>query len=79
MSMLSNCYGQIYAVLCGRSPSVLFRHVQWLALAYLTSDIRRELPSFGGRVLDVGSGDKPYRPWVVDGQDYVGLDIVAER
>ena len=34
------------------------------------------LPAFGGRVLDVGCGGKPYRSWFGAVTEYVGLDVV---
>jgi SAM-dependent methyltransferase len=34
------------------------------------------LPNYGGRVLDVGCGNKPYQTWFGDVAEYVGLDVV---
>ena len=39
-------------------------------------DLRGELPSLQGRLLDVGCGAQPYRKLVPAAVDYVGIDIM---
>ncbi|ATS17715.1 hypothetical protein BRW62_01970 [Parathermosynechococcus lividus PCC 6715] len=38
--------------------------------------LRDQLPNLKGRVLDVGCGEKPYRPLFSQATDYVGIDVV---
>jgi len=49
--------------LFGKHPKESFLRFQWLSGYQLHKDLKRYLESFGGRVLDVGCGEKPYREW----------------
>lgn len=74
-SALGSAYRRIYEVICGKHPSLRPWHFQWIATFYLYRQLRQKLASIGGRVLDVGCGDQPYRGWFGDVSEYVGLDV----
>jgi ubiquinone/menaquinone biosynthesis C-methylase UbiE len=55
----------------------LFRRVLDLQLLTIYKDAKKELPTFKGRVLDVGCGDSPYKQFLNSAQtQYTGIDIV---
>lgn len=68
-------YEVVYGTLCGRHPYQRPWHFQWLAVCYLHNDLRLLLKSYGGVVLDVGCGAKPYKGWFGEIDEYVGIDI----
>jgi SAM-dependent methyltransferase len=77
MSLSGELYLHLYSQLCGRPPLPHPWHFQWLAMRYLTLDLKEVLPSLYGRVLDVGCGDKPYAAWL-DGTkvtEHIGIDV----
>lgn len=74
-SGLGRAYRATYDWLCGRHPRVRPWHFQWVDGVYLYRSLRRELPRLGGRVLDAGCGDTPYREWFGPVTEYVGLDL----
>ncbi len=73
---LGQFYRHTYSLLCGQSSHPHPWHFQWLSTLYLHRRLSRLLPDYGGRVLDVGCGDKPYQTWFGDVSEYVGLDVV---
>ncbi len=68
-------YRALYVRLCGSHPDLRPWHFQWLAGSLLYSPLRELLPQLGGRVLDVGCGDKPYEGWMPLAERYVGIDV----
>jgi SAM-dependent methyltransferase len=82
-------YGRVYAKLAGELPDLKPWHSQWLAVRDLHADLEEVLGAQDAtaRVLDVGCGTQPYRRWLPEGAEYVGLDVapgphvdvVAER
>ena len=72
---LGSCYRYMYGVLCGHSPHERPWHFQWLSTLPLHRRLSRLLPAYGGHVLDVGCGCKPYRAWFGDVSEYVGLGV----
>lgn len=70
-------YQKIYALICGGHPNQRPWHFQWLVM----SDLRRAVKATsenvypGSKVLDVGCGSKPYKPYLPDNIEYHGLDI----
>jgi SAM-dependent methyltransferase len=81
LSTIDECYQRIYDRLCGVHPRIRCWHFQWLAVKDLYKDLRRVLRDVRGRILDVGCGEKPYVPWMinVDPSKVVGADIVPGR
>lgn len=74
-SRLGVAYDIAYGRIAGRHPHYRPWHFQWLAVYRLYDDLRNELLSLTGRVLDVGCGVKPYRPWAAEADEYVGIDV----
>lgn len=74
-SSLGRAYRVLYDWLCGRHPRVRPWHFQWVDGFYLYRGLGRILPGLGGRVLDAGCGDTPYRTWFGGVTEYVGLDL----
>ncbi len=61
---------------CTECESVRPWHFQWLAVRDLHADLRDTLAHQSAeRVLDVGCGAQPYRNWMGNSREYVGLDI----
>lgn len=77
VSNLGDIYRRTYKALCGEHPHERPWHFQWLAILYLRRRLLRLLPAYGGRVVDVGCGNKPYRAWFGDTSEYLGLDVAA--
>jgi len=76
LAALGRAYARAYSWLCGMPPARLRPwHYQWLATVDLQRDLREVLGDVEGRVLDVGCGEQPYRPWLGEGCDYVGVDV----
>ena len=75
LSTLGRLYRRIYDAVCGRSPYERPWHFQWLSTLYLHRRLSVLLAGYGGRVLDVGCGDKPYRSWFGAVSEYVGIDV----
>lgn len=74
-SALGFAYRRVYEGLCGKHPSLRPWHFQWIDCFYLYRQLRRTLANVGGKVLDAGCGDKPYRGWFGSASEYVGLDL----
>jgi SAM-dependent methyltransferase len=76
LAALGRAYSRAYAWLCGAPPGPLRPwHYKWLATVDLQRDLREVLGTLEGRVLDVGCGQQPYRRWLPDGGEYVGVDV----
>jgi SAM-dependent methyltransferase len=76
LAALGRAYARTYGWLCGAPPGRLRPwHYKWLATVDLQRDLREVLGTLQGRVLDVGCGQQPYRPWLPEGCDYVGVDV----
>lgn len=75
MLPVSELHNRIYDALCGVHPRRYPWHFQWLSTRHLYADLRRVLPELSGRVLDVGSRDKPYAPFLTAADEHVGLDL----
>lgn len=73
-----SAYDRLYERLCGRPPWPLRPlHFKWLVSVDLKRDLRSVLPGISGRTLDVGCGEQPYRGWLGEGAEYVGIDVEA--
>ncbi|WP_199248590.1 bifunctional 2-polyprenyl-6-hydroxyphenol methylase/3-demethylubiquinol 3-O-methyltransferase UbiG [[Phormidium] sp. ETS-05] len=50
-------------------------HFQFLVHKDIYKDLKINLPKLKGKVLDVGCGEKPYEPWFLSANTYIGIDI----
>lgn len=82
---LAALHDRVFDSLTGRHPERWITHPQYLATRDLNADLREILPELSGVLLDLGSRDKPYGPWVgpavtehigADVQDGPGVDVV---
>jgi len=65
---------RLYGFLCGRELEANLFHFQYVPNRYARGDIQRDGVRLTGRVLDLGCGNQPYRPYLPLVQEYVGLD-----
>ena len=73
---LRRLYERLYGALCGVPPHPLRPwHYKWLTTVDLQRDLREATARLEGRVLDVGCGEQPYRPWMTGASEYVGVDV----
>jgi SAM-dependent methyltransferase len=70
---LGNFYN-IYGWVCGRELAANLLHFQFLPSFYARRDITRDGAKLRGRVLDLGCGNQPYRPFLSESVDYIGLE-----
>ncbi len=56
-------------------PLGIFVNPFYIARAGLVSSIRKHAPELGGRLVDIGCGQKPYRELFKHVDSYTGLDI----
>lgn len=64
----------LYGKVCGRELGANLLHFQFLPAFYARRDILRDGPALQGRVLDLGCGNQPYRPFLPPEVEYVSLD-----
>ena len=73
---LRGLYERLYGAICGVPPRPLRPwHFKWLTTVDLQRDLREVTARLTGRVLDVGCGEQPYRPWLTGASAYVGVDV----
>lgn len=77
-TLLGHAYRSLYQKICGKHPDIYPWHHQWLATVYLYNDLRSTLRKYGGKILDVGCGDKPYENWFGRVEEYTGIDIIED-
>jgi SAM-dependent methyltransferase len=65
---------QTYYQLCGQELSANLLHFQFLPNYYFRRDIKSDGGQLHGRLLDVGCGNQPYRPFLANVRSYIGLD-----
>jgi|YelNatPaOPRAMG01_1025707.scaffolds.fasta_scaffold02311_17 SAM-dependent methyltransferase len=65
---------RLYSYLCGRELEANLLHFQYVPNRYARRDIRRDGARLTGRVLDLGCGNQPHRPYLPGVRHYVGLD-----
>lgn len=59
------------------SYSVSAKDPHYLHLKYLFRDLRNSIDSYArGRLIDIGCGNKPYKPLMQNVTEYIGCDIV---
>uniref|UniRef100_A0A7V4LCV3 SAM-dependent methyltransferase n=1 Tax=Desulfobacca acetoxidans TaxID=60893 RepID=A0A7V4LCV3_9BACT len=75
----TNLADRIYSSICGRELDANLLHFQYVPARYFRRDIRQDGPRLKGRVLDLGCGNQPYRPYLPRAEMYVGLDYPATR
>ncbi len=70
---------RLYECLCGRELGANLLHFQFLPSYYARRDMRREAFRLRGKVLDLGCGNQPYRPFFLFEALYIGLDYPWTR
>jgi SAM-dependent methyltransferase len=65
---------RLYTFFCGRELDANLLHFQYVPNRYARWDIQRDGARLSGRVLDLGCGNQPYRPYLPQVHQYVGLD-----
>ncbi|MFZ2087570.1 MAG: methyltransferase domain-containing protein [Desulfobaccales bacterium] len=65
---------RLYGLLCGRELEANLLHFQYVPNRYARWDIQRDGAKLAGRILDLGCGNQPYRPYLPKVNQYVGLD-----
>jgi SAM-dependent methyltransferase len=70
---------RLYGYICGEELQANPLHFQYVAARYFRRDIRRDGPRLKGKVLDLGCGNQPYRPYLTQVERYVGLDYPPSR
>lgn len=68
-------YRKFYTILSGSGIDIKPWHFQYVSTFYLHRSLRRLLKQYGGHILDVGCGSKPYRSLFGKVARYIGLDI----
>jgi SAM-dependent methyltransferase len=74
-----NISDHLYGRVCGRELGANLLHFQFLPAFYARRDIRRDGPALTGRLLDLGCGNQPYRPFLPPEVEYIGLDYPPTR
>jgi SAM-dependent methyltransferase len=65
---------RLYGWVCGQELGANLLHFQFLPSFYARRDISRDGARLTGRLLDVGCGNQPYRPYLKAVAHYIGLD-----
>jgi SAM-dependent methyltransferase len=76
---ISLLFYKAYYCLCGEELKANLLHFQFLPSYYLRRDIEADGSRLRGRLLDLGCGNKPYRPYLKEVGDYVGLDYPVTK
>jgi len=72
----ASLHDRLFDAAAGRHPDVRITHHQYLATRDLNRDLQTVLPHLTGVVVDLGSRDKPYGPWLGAGvTEHIGLDL----
>jgi ubiquinone/menaquinone biosynthesis C-methylase UbiE len=70
----NNSSNQLYDRVCGRELEANLLHFQFLSAFYARRDINRDRARIKGKLLDLGCGNQPYRRYLTEVSQYVGLD-----
>lgn len=70
-------HDRTFDALAGRHPHLRITHHQYLAMRDIYRDLRELLPTLTGTVVDLGSREKPYGPWLTGADAHIGCDVVA--
>jgi SAM-dependent methyltransferase len=68
-------HDQVFDRLAGRHPHLRITHHQFLAMHDIYRDLGELLPTLTGTVVDLGSRDKPYGPWLIGADTHIGADL----
>lgn len=74
MRKLARLMPRIYGRICGQELSANLLHFQFLPSHYFRRHLQADAHRLQGRLLDVGCGNQPYRPYLPEVTRYVGLD-----
>jgi SAM-dependent methyltransferase len=75
----SNIIQELYGWVCGSELTANLLHFQFLPAHYSRRDILRDGVQFTGKLLDLGCGSQPYRPFLTNVAHYIGLDYPPTR
>ncbi|MDI6854544.1 MAG: class I SAM-dependent methyltransferase [Deltaproteobacteria bacterium] len=70
---------EAYFYLCGKELGANLLNFQFLPSYYFRRDVKADGSRLEGRLLDVGCGNKPYRPYLKQVRDYIGLDYPVTK
>lgn len=76
---LGNFFTGLYGQVCGRELEANLLNFQFLPAFYARRDIARDAAHLTGRLLDLGCGNQPYRPFLPKGVEYIGLDFPSTQ
>ncbi|VVB81099.1 Methyltransferase domain protein [uncultured archaeon] len=77
--LLRRLYEKVYGLICGTGTKLNIFHFQYLAVYRLHRLLKQTLSSREGDIIDVGCGEKPYKPWFKKFKSYIGVDIVKNK
>ena len=78
-NLANNTLQKLYGWVCGRELEANLLHFQFLPAAYSRRDILCDGARITGKLLDLGCGSQPYRPYLANVTHYVGLDYPPTR
>jgi SAM-dependent methyltransferase len=76
---LRNFFTSLYGMVCGRELGANLLHFQFLPAFYARRDIARDASRLTGRLLDLGCGHQPYRPFLPGRVEYISLDYPSAQ
>jgi SAM-dependent methyltransferase len=76
---IGNFFTSLYGRVCGRELGANLLNFQFLPAFYARRDIVRDAARLTGKLLDLGCGTQPYRPFLPRSVDYIGLDFPSPQ
>ncbi len=76
---LGNFFTNLYGQVCGRELQANLLNFQFLPAFYARRDMARDAALLKGKLLDLGCGNQPYRPFLPQSVEYVGLDFPSSQ
>jgi len=76
---LGHFFAGLYGQVCGRELEANLLNFQFLPAYYARRDIARDASRLSGRLLDLGCGNQPYRAFLPENIEYIGLDFPSSQ